>query len=330
MKYFQRWMLIVLSILPALGCDTQKVATQYVEESLYGTVITLRDGTKVRGELVYVYDFSKLIFGEERDEQIYAIFDPTKYSPDPRQDRSFTMISSNDFDPNSIQINPPNPNIQRYEDFVREMGFSIEILPFNGMWHVLEYNESYHRKEGGCGNFAWDILKTDQLGNYHCQSGNGCNHGYSVSDHYAWNQPVLMPITGFIKEFRDDFPDNPPYLEHPPGSSNYVLIELNGGYYLGLVHFRQGSITANGIKPGNRYEVGTEIGRVGNSGFSAVPHIHMTLFWKASVGPNGCRGLGWSVPTFFQKLYISDTNRNAELKKDVQPHKGQRVSNDRF
>jgi hypothetical protein len=68
-------------------------------------------------------------------------------------------------------------------------------------------------------------------------------------------------------------------MDNPPGEvnlsenwGNYLLIHIGGGLYVLLAHLRQGSI---GVALGQSVVPGTLLGRCGNSGRSAQPHLHL-------------------------------------------------------
>ncbi|NLF75825.1 MAG: M23 family metallopeptidase, partial [Chloroflexi bacterium] len=60
--------------------------------------------------------------------------------------------------------------------------------------------------------------------------------------------------------------------EHPAG--NHVVIEVAEDAYLYIAHLQRGSLL---VAEGDRVAAGQEIGRVGNSGNTTEPHIHIHL-----------------------------------------------------
>lgn len=85
---------------------------------------------------------------------------------------------------------------------------------------------------------------------------------------------LLSPCSGEIIETRNHFPDFiPPETdrEHPEG--NYVAIVCDGyEATLYIAHMQEGSIT---FESGDKVEVGDLLGRVGNSGNTSEPHLHI-------------------------------------------------------
>lgn len=96
----------------------------------------------------------------------------------------------------------------------------------------------------------------------------------------AWDQPVLAVADGTVVEVISDVADRPPGsfaqgLELTKLTGNGVIIDLGGGVHAMVNHLKQGSVT---VKVGDTVRKGQEIGRLGNSGNSAQPHLHFQMF----------------------------------------------------
>ena len=94
-----------------------------------------------------------------------------------------------------------------------------------------------------------------------------------LNSYYIYDQPVLAPADGTVTYVVDGHPDLPigsVDSRHPTG--NQVVIDIGGGRYLLMAHLRQGSIA---VKVGERVTEGEPIARVGKSGDSSHPHIHI-------------------------------------------------------
>ena len=92
---------------------------------------------------------------------------------------------------------------------------------------------------------------------------------------------MLAPADGTVTYLVDGHPDLPigsVDSQHPTG--NHLVIDIGGGRYLLIGHLRQGSIT---VKVGERVTEGQPIARVGKSGDSSHPHIHI----QAQTLPSG-------------------------------------------
>ena len=97
-----------------------------------------------------------------------------------------------------------------------------------------------------------------------------------------WGAPVLSPVAGIVERVRSDVPDNPlGGSNFADNWGNHVVIRLEQEGWLLLAHLMTGSIV---VSVGARVEPGTILGRVGNSGRSPVPHLHMQIQAAARVG----------------------------------------------
>ncbi|MCW3149324.1 urea transporter [Stutzerimonas stutzeri] len=84
---------------------------------------------------------------------------------------------------------------------------------------------------------------------------------------------VMAPAGGFIERIHDGVSDNPVGVcNYAENWGNYVMIRLDQGGWALLAHLQQGSIV---VSPGMRVEVGAFVGRIGNSGRSPTPHLHL-------------------------------------------------------
>lgn len=118
--------------------------------------------------------------------------------------------------------------------------------------------------------YAIDIEKLDGWGRY---TRNLIRN--QLEDYLIFGETVISPCDGRVIEVRNEVSDHPPFEYDPvSGSGNYVLIESNGGYHVFLLHLMQGSVL---VQSGDRVVVAEPIGRVGNSGFSTEPHLHIQV-----------------------------------------------------
>lgn len=83
---------------------------------------------------------------------------------------------------------------------------------------------------------------------------------------------VVSPCDGLVVAAVDDLPDNiPPVRDFHNPEGNHVAIQFEGGTVY-LCHLMKGSVT---VDVGKRVKTGRVIGRVGSSGESAEPHLHI-------------------------------------------------------
>jgi len=116
--------------------------------------------------------------------------------------------------------------------------------------------------------------------------------GVPLSDFYGWGQTVYSPVNGKVLAIENNIVErktvNPfsdlLYMQkitnefissrnHPEMvAGNYVLLEISKSKYALLAHLVQGSVM---VKPGESVEIGQAIGKLGHSGNSTMPHLHM-------------------------------------------------------
>lgn len=97
-----------------------------------------------------------------------------------------------------------------------------------------------------------------------------------------WGALVLSPGSGMVEAIKNSVADNPlGGSDFRDNWGNYVVIRLDQGGWVLLGHLMQGSI---GVTVGMRVETGTVLGKVGNSGRSPVPHLHLQLQSAPEVG----------------------------------------------
>lgn len=182
-------------------------------------------------------------------------------------------------------------------------------LPFNGRWHVTwggrTLDDNYHAVNPNQ-RFAYDFdVRRD--GRTHADDGR------EVSDYYAFGREILAAADGEVVVAIDGVRDNPPSrpnTKRPAG--NHVVIDHGGGEYSIYLHLQRGSLR---VRRGDRVERGRMIGRCGNSGSSAVPHLHFHLQDQASFGR------GYALPAPFAD-YLAD----GEPVASGEPRRGQTVS----
>lgn len=83
---------------------------------------------------------------------------------------------------------------------------------------------------------------------------------------------VVSPCNGEVISASDGLPDlSPPETDRGNAAGNHIVLDC-AGVRLELAHLQRGSVA---VVPGDRLSVGQPIARVGNSGNSSEPHLHI-------------------------------------------------------
>jgi hypothetical protein len=142
--------------------------------------------------------------------------------------------------------------------------------------------------------FAIDWMRLDEQGRF--VSGDA-----SRPESWAgYDQPVLAVAIGRVVAMRNDLDDQlPGHLPDPASlaidtvDGNYVVLDLGDGFFAFYAHMRKGSVS---VRVGQTVRPGQEIGRLGNSGNTSAPHLHLQVMAGAS--PLGANGLPYVFRAF--------------------------------
>lgn len=123
--------------------------------------------------------------------------------------------------------------------------------------------------------------------------------GLNLSDYYIYGMPVLAAADGTILRVVNDQPESSIGMtgKVKNAGGNQVVIEVGEKEFLFICHLQPGSINCN---PGDKIVAGAEVGRVGNSGNSSEPHIHIHL----QDSPKD--GSGEGIPMYFHNYRMGD------------------------
>jgi len=117
--------------------------------------------------------------------------------------------------------------------------------------------------------YAYDLTTT---------RGNVLNDGdgTQLTEYYGYGQPVRAPVSGTVVSVVANQPDLAPHRSWRPWGSvlgNRIVLHVDDtDRYLVLAHLQRDSINV-GI--GDGVSIGTAVGRVGNSGRSGTPRLHL-------------------------------------------------------
>jgi Peptidase family M23 len=145
--------------------------------------------------------------------------------------------------------------------------------------------------------YAIDFIKMGADGN----SYSGDQH--KNASYHAYNAPVLAVHDGRIIIARDGLPQNVPHTEKlavtltlDTIAGNHIVQDIGGGRYVGYAHLIPGTIA---VKAGEQVHRGQLLGRLGNSGNSSEPHLHIQICDRPSFLI--CEG----VPMEFERMGLS-------------------------
>jgi len=117
-------------------------------------------------------------------------------------------------------------------------------------------------------DFALDIVGVNAVGNRASFLGNSSDLG----SHVIYGSQIISPCDGRISAMVNDLPDHiPPDRDSENPAGNHVLIEC-GDFEVLLAHIQPNSIT---VTIGEVVRSGDPLGRVGNSGNTSEPHLHI-------------------------------------------------------
>jgi hypothetical protein len=119
----------------------------------------------------------------------------------------------------------------------------------------------------------WAKVKNDRLFD---------GDGKRVEQYYGFGEDVLAVADGTVVSVHDGMPDQTPLVLMVPKSKsdyggNNVIVEIAPNVFAWYAHLRQGSLA---VKVGDAVKVGAPIAKLGNTGPSEGPHLHLGLIDK--------------------------------------------------
>ena len=130
------------------------------------------------------------------------------------------------------------------------------------------------------------------------------------ASYFAYGEKVLAMADGVVLEVVDGIPENVPDPELRAVTmtlttlaGNAVVVDHGGGVYATYAHLIPGRIA---VTKGQRVEVGAVLGRVGNSGNSTEPHLHLHVCDAPSL--LACHGRPYAFDHFVETAVIMAAN----------------------
>ena len=94
-----------------------------------------------------------------------------------------------------------------------------------------------------------------------------------LTSYYIYGKPVLAPADGTVTFVQDGRPDQQiGSTDSHFQSGNNIVIDIGSGRYLMMAHLSPGTIH---VKVGDHVTLGQPIAKVGNSGNTTEPHLHI-------------------------------------------------------
>jgi hypothetical protein len=123
-----------------------------------------------------------------------------------------------------------------------------------------------------------------------------------VENFLAYNQPVLAVADATVTEVLDGLDDQVPGSLPDPATitvanvdGNHVILDLGKSLYAFYAHLKKASLR---VKKGDRVKRGQELARLGNTGNTSAPHLHLHVMTT----PSALAGDG--VPYMFEAFTL--------------------------
>jgi Peptidase family M23 len=156
----------------------------------------------------------------------------------------------------------------------RSPGGTVTLsAPFAGDWYVVQGGHSELVNDHRASTSQRDALDIVQMDRGSSHSG----AGRELADYYAFDAPLLAPADGTVVYLSDSLPDRPPSSPDPDpahAEGNQMVIDIGHGRYLNVAHLERNSAL---VDVGDQVRQGQALARIGNSGASDEPHLHIQV-----------------------------------------------------
>ncbi|MBI2737294.1 MAG: M23 family metallopeptidase [Rhodospirillales bacterium] len=135
----------------------------------------------------------------------------------------------------------------------------------------------------------------------------------TLANYTIYGRDVLAVADGTVVSSRNDLPEQVPGAL-PQGitidqvDGNFVVLDIGGGNYVLYAHMQPGSVT---VKAGAKVKRGEVLGKVGNTGNTQAPHLHLHVMDGPS--PLASNGVPYVFDSF--KLTAVDKAGTADFDK---------------
>ena len=185
----------------------------------------------------------------------------------------------------------------------------------------FKYGESWYCTQGQGGGFSH---KGRQYWGFDFDKGSSVNSPSNP----AYGGKLYSPVDGEVVEIRDGIHDftnntNPNANNHYGWGNTIVIKDVNGVYYVRLAHLQYGSL--DHLQVGDWLNQGDYIGKVGQTGYSTNPHLHIQIM-KTSRGVSEpftfvegkLYSYEWIKSSLVSRSSVLDNNWETSLSHDLQ------------
>lgn len=247
-----------------------------------------------------------------RTVAIYVWLEATSTAAPPQKVESALRLRDGEDDFEVVATASPRPRASRDE----AVGFPFAPSKFgwvatNGTGNAASHRRTLLRMGGAtflAQRFAVDLVAVDSAGRSHdpqFATDNAAFAGYGTE--------VLAVATGKVRTVRDGLPENAPgvdsralTIDETTVLGNGVVLEIEGERFVVYAHLQPGSIR---VIEGQEIERGAVLGKLGSSGNSSAPHLHLHICDRLEI--LRCEGL----PLVFDTFIVDE----AELIEDESP-----------
>lgn len=163
-------------------------------------------------------------------------------------------------------------------------------LPLHGRIYVFDGHDfySHHRRQDVFRNgrfrpnrvrYSYDLMIMDASGNLYR------GDEFNKENWLSYGMPIFAPAAGTVVEAVNNIPENSfrdgrvvyadvPEGVDPAGLGNHVTIDHGNGEFSILVHMKLNSVT---VRKGDHISEGQQIGAIGFSGDTFLPHLDYTM-----------------------------------------------------
>lgn len=161
------------------------------------------------------------------------------------------------------------PFIPRSLPYPAESDCVILDLPVRGTWLAGQAGASAITNGHSKNRYAIDFLKLGPDGRMFKSKEE------EVTDFYSYDEPIFAPANGRITQAVDTvYSDSLGNSDRINPGGNTIVLDIGNGKYVYFAHLKKGSIK---VAEGQVVETGAILGRIGNSGNSTHPHLHMHI-----------------------------------------------------